>query len=107
MSASLVILSVLFVYVENELIYALPIVSVLCLFIRFGKGNAGKTNNSLRDETLYVWLLRANIVVVILVFMIYPNKLWAFNLFSLSIFLVPLSIAKYFGTKNKLKEIEE
>jgi hypothetical protein len=99
MSAALVILSVFFVYIEDELIYAIPLISVLFLFIRFSKGNT-RNDNSYKDEMLYVWLLRINIGLVALILFAHPNKLWAFNLFSLSIFIVPLYIAKHYGTEN-------
>ena len=93
MTFSLVLLTSLFVYIENSLFYAFPLITVLAVFVKKGTGNRYK-NSSKRDLLLYKRILLVNLFILLAIYFHYYEELWFVNILMFSIFLVPLGIAK-------------
>ncbi|MBQ8999301.1 MAG: hypothetical protein IJ086_11525 [Clostridium sp.] len=93
MTLSIVLLTALFVYIEDSLFYAFPLITVLYVFIRKGNGNRYK-DCSKTDVLLYRRILLINLFILLTIYFHYYEDLWFVNIFMFSIFLVPLGIAR-------------
>lgn len=93
MTLSIVLLCVLFVYIEDSLFYTFPLITVIYVFIKKGKGNRYKDYSD-RDLLLYKRIILINLFIVLAIYFHYQEDLWFINFFMVSIFLVPLIIAK-------------
>ncbi|MBQ8999058.1 MAG: hypothetical protein IJ086_10290 [Clostridium sp.] len=93
MTLSIVVLTALFVYIEDSLFYAFPLITVLYVFIRKGNGNRYK-DCSKTDVLLYRRILLVNLFILLAIYFHYYEHLWFINIFMFSIFLVPLGIAR-------------
>lgn len=95
MTLSIVLLCTLFVYLEESLFYAFPLITVLAIFVKFGRGNR-HSDSSERDLVLYKKILLVNLFLVLGVFVEFQEDLWFVNFFMILIFVVPLFIARCF-----------
>lgn len=93
MTLSIVMLCVLFVFIEESLLYTFPLITVIYVFIKNGKGNRYKDYSS-KDLLLYKKVILINLFIVLAIYFYYQEDLWFVNFFMISIFLVPLIIAK-------------
>ena len=94
MTLSVVVLCALFVYIEDSLFYTFPLITVIYIFIKKAKGNRYKDYSD-KDLMLYKKIILINLFVVLAILFHYQEDLWFINFFMISIFLVPLVIAKY------------
>lgn len=93
MTLSIVLLCSLFVYLEKSLLYAFPLVTVLYIFIKKGKGNRYKDYSEI-DLLLYKKIILINLFILSIIYFYNYEDLWFVNIFIFSIFLVPLWISK-------------
>ena len=96
-SASLIALSVIFIYIEESLFYAYPILTCLIPFMKLSEGINQDIYNQYKDLKLYNKILKINLSLFTLILFVKYEELWFINYFMSLIFIIPLIL----GNLNK------
>lgn len=99
-SASLIALSVIFVYVEESLFYAYPIITCLVPFMKLSEGINEDIYNQYKDLKLYNRILKINLSLLVLVLFIKYEEFWFINYFMSLTFIVPLILGNLNREEN-------
>lgn len=99
MMALIVILSVLFVYMERSMIYIYPILTCVVPIMILSEGINSDIYNQYKDLSLCNKILKINTFAFLLLYIIFNEKIWFIKFSMILIFIVPLII----GNVNKEK----
>lgn len=98
--ASIIILSILFIYMETSLIYAYPILTCVVPITILSEGANLDAYNQYKDLSLCNKVLKINAILFLLIYMLFSEKIWFISFNMIFIFIVPLIIGNINKEKN-------
>lgn len=94
-SALVILLSVLFVYVEDSIFYAYPILTVVLPFMYFSEGVNLDIFDEYKDLKLYNAILKLNTFALGSIIIGLYEELWFLNILACNIFIIPYFIGNF------------
>lgn len=100
MMALIVILSVLFVYMERSIIYIYPILTCVLPIMILSEGINSDIYNQYKDLSLCNKILKINTLSFLLIYIIFNKKIWFIKFSMILIFIIPLIVGNLNKEKN-------
>lgn len=100
--ASIIVLSILFIYLKDSIFYAYPLLTCVTPIVILSEGINSDPYNQYKDLSLCNKVLKVNAFVFIISYIILSEKIWFISFSMISIFIIPLII----GNLNKEKNWE-
>lgn len=97
---SIILISVLFIYIEKSIIYAYPILTCIVPIIILSEGANSDAYNQYKDLSLCNKVLKINTLLFLLIYIIFREKIWFINFSMILIFIIPLIIGNLNKEKN-------
>lgn len=94
-SVLVILLSVFFVYVEESIFYAYPILTAVLPFMYFSEGINLDIFDEYKDLKLYNTILKLNTFALGSIIIGWYEELWFLNILACSIFIIPYFIGNF------------
>lgn len=96
----MIVLISAFVYYKESLFYSYPILTCILPFMLMSEGINFQEDNKYKDLKLYNSIIRKNIIVTSIVFLISYKEIWFISPFMILIMIIPLIIGNLFKTND-------
>lgn len=91
-TTSIILLSIFFVFIEKNMLYAYPLCSCILPFIKYSEGINYDPYNEYKDLALYNKIIKINILCLAGLYVCLGSKIWLINPYMIFIFVIPIII---------------